>query len=179
MSALALAAVSTDDSIEWAAGGGWRCLCRRCTCRRCLGRPRCGPIVAGKVQTIDPGPHRDWAENIARLIARHKGFGPRSQEADDLVAVAYLTLIELSLVFDPSRVPDGGDEGGQFRGWSHPWIRNRCERETKRLRNGGTYHSRREKGQPVLRIVPLPRCRNCSEVTLAETPRAWWGDDEE
>jgi hypothetical protein len=75
-----------------------------------------------------------------------------------------------------SRVPDGGDPNGQFRGWAHPHIRGEVEREVIRLRNGGTYNTRSEKGKQKVQVVPLPRCQNCAEVTLAARPD--WADDE-
>lgn len=182
MPATALAAVSVDDSPAWVAGGGWRCLCRRCTCRRCVLGPRCGP---GAVNLYAPWrdpekgtnlSHIEWSQHVTRQMVRALGFDPKGQEGMDLLSVATVTLLTLAKRFDVTLVPAGGSIDGQFRGWAWRYIRCECEREARRLRNGGTFRTKRGEG---FRAVPLPRCRNCSEVTLAETPRAWWGDDED
>lgn len=55
-----------------------------------------------------------------------------------------LALVRTARLFDPARVPEGGDVHGAFRGYASHFIRGECKREARRLRNGGTYHTRRE-----------------------------------
>lgn len=123
-----------------------------------------------------PQTHLAWAEHIARLIARQRGLGPRSAGADDLVAVAHVTLIRLAPRFDPARVPAGGDPDGQFRGWAHRWVKKECEREAERLTNAGLYHTTDNPGAKKLarRTSELPvqgRCPNCRDVA------GWFADE--
>lgn len=93
---------------------------------------------------IDVTNHLDWAAKIARSIAHAYKFVRQSQEEDDLVSIAHLTVVQKAVTFDPEHVPEGGDTGGAFRGWLHPHIVGFCRREARRLRNGGTYYTRRE-----------------------------------
>lgn len=88
--------------------------------------------------------HLAWAASVARGVARDFKFKRESQEEDDIKSVAALTVVRMAANFDPSRVPAGGDPGGQFRGWVHRSVQGMCKREARRLRNGGTYHTRRE-----------------------------------
>lgn len=97
-----------------------------------------------------------WARAIARGVRKYYNFGAGSQEEQDLEAVAYLTLARLVPIFDHERVPDGGSALGQFKGWCHPSIRAECQREARRLRNGGTYWCRNEKGRERVVVEGLP-----------------------
>jgi RNA polymerase sigma factor (sigma-70 family) len=110
--------------------------------------------------------NRRWAKGAARGIRKHYRFHGGSQEEKELEAVAYLALVRCSEAFRPSLVPDGGDAEGLFRGWCHPFIRGECQREARRLRNGGTYHTRRETGVAPVMVEELPRKR--SEIDGSE-----------
>src|SRR5262249_12178505 len=115
--------------------------------------------------------HLEWAEAIARNIGRYYKFRPRSQEVAELVQVAHLTLVRRWPRFSPELVPAGGDAHGQFRGWAHPHVRGECDREAKRLRNGGTYRTRSEKGKERVCVVGLPTRQTehgVAEVDLAD-----------
>lgn len=109
--------------------------------------------------TIDVLNHRAWAEGVAIGVARAFRFNSRSQEAADLKAVAVLVLVEKARRFDASKVPPGGDPDGQFRGYCHPDVQGQCRREARRLRNGGTYKTRREAGLPTLVAQPISRIK--------------------
>lgn len=93
---------------------------------------------------IDPQAHVDWAERVGDGIARHYGFRRRSPGWEDIRAEAVVVVFEKAPEFDPARVPPDGDFDGAFRGWAHPTVRGRCQREAIRQRNGGTYRTRRE-----------------------------------
>ncbi|MBX9579703.1 MAG: hypothetical protein K2X87_05285 [Gemmataceae bacterium] len=101
---------------------------------------------------IDPLGHLDWSARIARGVSRHYRFGRRSQERADLEQVAALAVIRKAREFDPALVPEGGDPDGQFRGWAKPSVAGDCRREGRRLKNGGTYHTRREQGRPAVLV---------------------------
>lgn len=88
--------------------------------------------------------HLKWARMIARGVRKAFQFIPGSQEEQDLEATAFLAIVELAKRFDPTKVPPGGDPVGAFRGWAAIEVRCRCQREARRLRNGGTYNTRRE-----------------------------------
>ena len=110
----------------------------------------CGIVIADQMK---------WARAVARGIRRHYRFLSGSQEEKDLEAVAHLMLCRCAAKFDPSKVPEGGDPVGQFRGWAHPFLRGECQREARRLRNGGTYNTRRESGRDPVMVEDLPRRR--------------------
>ncbi len=97
--------------------------------------------------TIVVTDHMKWAQMIARGVRQAFHFKMGSQEEQDLEATAYLALVELMERFDPSKIPSGVDPNYSFRGWAVLEVRCRCLREAYRLRNGGTYHTRREKAQ--------------------------------
>jgi hypothetical protein len=129
----------------------------------------------------EPKSHLEWAENIARLIARIKPFyfAPRSQEADDLVAVAQMTLVRLAPRFDFSRLPAGGDPNGLFRGWAHQHLRKECVREAERIRNGGTYNTTNEVSAKG-RVGGIPdRCPTCAVVAGWGTGPSFDEDEDE
>ncbi|HEV3438070.1 MAG TPA: hypothetical protein VG122_11965 [Gemmata sp.] len=99
--------------------------------------------------------HVNWARMIARGVRQAFQFVPRSQEEQDLEATAFLAIVELAQRFDPTKVPPGGDPIGAFRGWAAIDVRCRCQREARRLRNGGTYNTRREKAGKALVVERL------------------------
>jgi DNA-directed RNA polymerase specialized sigma subunit len=101
--------------------------------------------------------HLRWARSIARRVRRAYNFRVGSQELSDLEQVACLAVVELLERFDESLVPAGGDAVRAFRGWAMIEVRNRCRREARRLRNGGTYNTRRETPGESLVVLLLPR----------------------
>lgn len=128
----------------------------------------CVPWADPRRPDDPPKSHREWAEHIARLIARVEGFGTRSQQADDLAAVAVLVLVRIAPRFDPTRVPPGGSADGLFRGWAHATVRKECQREAIRLRNGGTFNTSASAAANRIKVAPIPtqtRCPNCRDVT--------------
>lgn len=119
----------------------------------------------------EPISHLAWAENIARRIATSSkfGFGWKSQEADDLVAVAWQVLAGLAKRFDPARVRPGSSPDQLFRGWAWKFIPKECEREAIRIRNGGTFNTTSDSAANAMRVGGIPEhCPTCSEV-------AGWG----
>jgi hypothetical protein len=99
--------------------------------------------------------HLKWARAIARNVRLAFHFVAGSQEEQDLEQTAYLTILELIQRFDIAKVPPGGDLNGAFRGWAAIEVQCRCRREARRLRNGGTYHTRRETAGKALVIERL------------------------
>jgi hypothetical protein len=95
-----------------------------------------------------------------------------SQEEKDLESVAYLALVELARRFDPAKAPAGAATVDAFRGWAAVEVRCRCRREARRLRNGGTYHTRRETGQRAVVVGGLKKARDMID------PRSLDTDDE-
>lgn len=89
---------------------------------------------------IDIAAHMDWAEAIARQVARRGGV--RGSSVDDLVAVAYQSLCELAQRYDPARCPAHGDHQQLFRGWSRRAIVTLCIDEVRRDRSGGLIRKR-------------------------------------
>lgn len=81
---------------------------------------------------------------MARGVREAFGFRKGSQEESELESAAYLELVRKARQFRPELVPPGGDPGGAFRGWCHASVLGECKREARRLRNGGTYRTRRE-----------------------------------
>ena len=83
---------------------------------------------------IDPTPHLDFARIIGLTVAkRHK---LRGQEAEEIVAVAYLELCRRATRFDPARLA-WGDHGHLFRGYARPHLFCCCRRAADALRRGG------------------------------------------
>jgi hypothetical protein len=103
---------------------------------------------------IDVRDHLSWAEGVARGVGLAYMIRPGSQEAADLAQVAYLTLLRYARAFDHERVPAGGDPAGAFRGYCHRDVRKEVQREARRLRNGGTYRTRRE--VPGVSLLAIP-----------------------
>lgn len=115
-----------------------------------------------------PMSHLEWARGIAASIARKKGFVSNSQESDELEQVALLTLWRRALTFDTSRVPEGGDPHGLFRGWSHRSIASECDREARRLRAGGTFRTPNSKRANKVRVEALPtKISECGREEVA------------
>jgi hypothetical protein len=104
---------------------------------------------------IDVTEHVRWAKMIACGVRRSFHFKMGSQEEQDLEQTAYLAIVELVERFDPTKIPNGGDPDGAFRGWAIIEVRCRCQREARRLRNGGTYCTRREKNRKPLLVQRL------------------------
>jgi hypothetical protein len=55
--------------------------------------------------------------------------------------------------FNLKRVTPGGDPEGAFRGWAYKFIRSKCKRLAKQLRNGGTYDTTRPENEPAAVMV--------------------------
>jgi hypothetical protein len=104
---------------------------------------------------IDVTAHLEWAKAVARGVGRVYLFRPGSQEVGDLTQFAYLMLVRYARAFDAERVPVGGNIGGAFRGYCHRALRKELQREARRLRNGGVYHTRRELPGVALIAVPM------------------------
>jgi hypothetical protein len=113
-------------------------------------------LVTLGADTPDMARNIKWAKAIARGIRKHYRFLTASQEERDLEGVALQTMWKCAGKFDPSRVPEGGSFDGAFRGWCHPFIKGDVQREARRLRNGGTYHTRRETGREQVMVEELP-----------------------
>jgi hypothetical protein len=91
-----------------------------------------------------PDSHLDWARRVARRVARAYRLRPRSQEEWELEQAAALAVVRAAGRFDPAFCPPGGDPDGLFRGWCRRDVVQECRREAVRLRNGGSYRTRRE-----------------------------------
>lgn len=104
--------------------------------------------------SINVTDHLDWSRGIARGVSRAYRFDRGSQEESDLEQTAMLALVRCGLAFDAERVPVGGDPAGAFRGYAHRELQSECRREARRLRNGGTYRTRREQGKPPVVAGP-------------------------
>lgn len=130
-----------------------------------------------------PLTHLQWAERVARQVAVSSlfGFGWSSQEADDLVAVAWATLAMLAPRLDAARVRSGSSPDQLFRGWAMRWVRGECRREGERLVNGGWYSTTDDpalKAHARANAGGLPadaRCPTCTEVFFGRGQE----DDEE
>jgi DNA-directed RNA polymerase specialized sigma24 family protein len=134
------------------------------TKRRPRGRAKPTPL-------IDASAHEAWARKVAIGVSRYCGYRPGTAECDDLVQVAMLHLYRLAPKFDATRVPKGGDPGGQFRGWCHPFLRAECLREGRRMRGGGTYRTPSDGAHRKVIVTGLPTRRTedgFSEVELAD-----------
>ena len=104
---------------------------------------------------IDIIPHITWARAIARGVRRDYRFRTGSPEEQELESTAFLALVKKSLSFTLGRVPPHGNVHDAFRGYASQYIRKECRREAIRLRNGGTYHTRRETDHEPLIALPL------------------------
>lgn len=95
--------------------------------RRRQPAPRCPdrPLVAGADQS-------EWAASVAAESADRRRFPTGSPERRALVRLARRVAAERAAAFDPAKA---------FRGWAAREVRSRCERESLRLRNGGTFHT--------------------------------------
>lgn len=121
--------------------------------------------------TSEGDTHLEWAANIARRIARWRGFAARSQEEAEVVSHAHFTLARKLTKFVPlAAYGPGQTADGHFRGWVHMSLRAECLREAKRLRRGGI-------GPPTPRddvavvVEPLPARRTdggIEEVEIAD-----------
>ncbi|MBA4191333.1 MAG: hypothetical protein C0467_25405 [Planctomycetaceae bacterium] len=104
--------------------------------------------------TVNILDHLEWAQQVARRVSGRYRFEGRSQEQADLESVATLELVKRAPKFDFKRVR-GGRVVDAFRGWLEQYIVSQCRREARRLRNGGTYHTRREVEGVALVAVEL------------------------
>jgi hypothetical protein len=104
---------------------------------------------------IEVADHVKWGRMIARGVRQSFHFVKGSQEEEDLEATAFLAIVDLARRFDSAKVPIDGDPIGAFRGWAAIEVRCRCRREARRLRNGGTYHTRREEAGKALVVERL------------------------
>jgi hypothetical protein len=105
------------------------------------------------VITIDPADHVEWARGIARTVRRAWHYAPGSQEEADLESEAVLCVCESAAAYEPARAVKTGDHFGAFRGWCKRDVQTACVREAERLRNGGTYNTRRRKpGREPIRV---------------------------
>jgi hypothetical protein len=127
--------------------------------------------VSSPRKSIAVTEHLKWARTIALGVRRAYNFSLGSQEEEDLIATAYLAIVELVKLFDPSQIPPGNDLNSAFRGWAAIAVRCCCQREARRLRNGGTYSTRRER---ACKPVVVERLRNGPDLI---DPRSF--DDEE
>lgn len=98
--------------------------------------------------------HVDWAAGVALGIAADNKWSAGSEQANDLVSEAHLTLVKRAASFDTARVPDGTDPDHFFRGYAHRSIAWACADEAKRITGGGTFNDPPE-GVTVT-VTPLP-----------------------
>ncbi|VTT98957.1 unnamed protein product [Gemmataceae bacterium] len=99
--------------------------------------------------------HVEWARGVARRVRHIYQFAPGGQEQDDLESVAVLELFKRAGRFQFTRVRRGSTVLDAFRGWLEQYIVSQCRREGRRLRNGGTYHTRREVEGVALVVAPM------------------------
>lgn len=100
--------------------------------------------------------HVDWIRAIARMAARRHGVdGP--QERDDITSAGVVELCRIAPRFvrpEWAETPENLIDA--VRGWANLWIRKACDRECERLKNGGTYHARRQvAGQSLIIAKPF------------------------
>ena len=100
----------------------------------------------------------EWVEEAAgRLAAQRDGFRDVCAEVAVQAAAGYAAQF---------------DAGRAFRGWCSIEVRSRCKREALRLRNGGTFNTKRPGAMPSVSPLPRARCANCSDVT-GVAPEVW------
>lgn len=105
--------------------------------------------------TIDVSPHVGWATGIAVGVARAYRFTPGGQEEDELIGTALFRLVELSHRYDPAREVVKTDCGALFKGFCRRTLMTECQREARRVRNGGTYRTREETAGVTLSVEAL------------------------
>ena len=95
---------------------------------------------------IDPAGHLDWCDGVAGGVAKHHGLrrGQHEQAWEDVRAAGRQALLQCCQRFDASRVRADSTVEDAFRGWAHQYIRQACDREAKRERSGGTFHTKRD-----------------------------------
>ncbi len=100
----------------------------------------------------DPTAHVEWARRVARGVAKAFRFAPASQEEAELEGEALLAMVGRSRAY----IHRGGrDPLGAFRGYAYSYVRSQCVREARRIRNGGTYRTRREADLPPVEVSHL------------------------
>ncbi|MBA4192228.1 MAG: hypothetical protein C0467_30025 [Planctomycetaceae bacterium] len=92
----------------------------------------------------------EWSRRIANRVRKAYGFAARSSEADELIATASLSLIDLATKFDPSIAPDNTVTLNWFCGWARREVQTKCNREADRLRSGGTINTCRPENRPTV-----------------------------
>jgi hypothetical protein len=113
-------------------------------------RPPARPFV---VDPTDPA-LRDWCDAISAGIAAAFDLARDAQRRDEIVGAGRAALLGCCQRFDPAVVrPDSTPEEA-FKGWAHASIRGACQREAKRERSGGTFHTKRD-DRPDPTVVPL------------------------
>ena len=88
---------------------------------------------------VDPLAHAEWAAGTALAVAFRWRFRKGGQEEADLTQTAHAAVCRAAVRFRPEMCPAGGDPAGLFRGWCRQDVRQECQREARRLLNGGTY----------------------------------------
>ena len=101
---------------------------------------------------VDPNDHLKWVKAIARGVRADYRFGRGSQEEFDLEQTAAMALCRAAVAFDVETMAARNGIAvadvelvGAFRGYASRYVRGECVREARRLRNGGTFHTRRER----------------------------------
>ena len=107
--------------------------------------------------TIDVTPHIEWASRIARRIAKGYRFVPGGQEEQELIGCAHLVLVRKSHTYEPAREVYATECGALFRGYVSQTVTTECRREARRIRNGGTYHTREEIDGVTLSVEAMGR----------------------
>lgn len=102
---------------------------------------------------VPPDDHLDWCDGVAGGVARHHGFKREDPRWEDVRGAAHAALFERCRKYDPALRDPASTVTDHFRGWAHQYVRQAADREAKRQRNGGTYHTKRDGPEPVL--VPL------------------------
>lgn len=123
-----------------------------------------------------PTAHTKWAREIARKVAARYRFARHSQEADDLKSVAVVELLKRAPHFIPHPGLDLTDPTAienAFRGWMYRYIRSECAREARRMRNGGTYNTRREKIGQALVAEHLGKDADARPEIVELSEREW------
>ncbi len=101
----------------------------------------------------------EWVRAAAHRLARNRTIGRAAA-----IEAAARAAIAVARVFDA---------GGAFRGWCRREVVSRCRREAARMKNGGTFHTKRNNSDFVF-IKPLPKKRlacGIEEVPLATDGR--------
>jgi hypothetical protein len=99
--------------------------------------------------------HLGWATKLGKTVAREYHFRKGGQEEDDIISVAFLHLHRCGM-----RYTGRSDDVDHFRGYAYPSLVAECRREARRLRNGGTYWTRKEQRGEVIDVPALSDLAN-------------------